>query len=280
MRRPHGYWTKKENLIAEAKQAMQEQGWTALPSAHTLRARGYDSLINGSQKHGGVNSLRKLLNQEPLRRPPNYWKNSRNVIAEAKKAMQEQGWATLPSYDILRRHGYGQLVDGSKYHKGLPGLRKLLGQKEILQLENGLWASTEFMVQQAKKAMKDQGWTTLPGADTLSRNGYSSLVYASRYHGGMLALRKLLGEDRIRTKNGLWKNQEYIVQQTQQVMLEQGWTTLSGASTLEKLGFSSIVNAARKYHNGMKGLRKLLAEHSDQPSEQEQLEVLVGGYDA
>jgi len=218
-----------------------------------------------------------------MRKPNGYWKHPENIAAEARKAMQELGVATLPGADTLHKAGYTRLVSGAqKYHKGIPGLRKLLDQKERLQREKGIWKSPVFTIQQAYKAMKEQGWTTLPSQRILQNSGYCQLARAANiYHDGIPGLRKLLGQqERKKREDGIWKRREYILQQAQQAMQEKGWTTLPSAKVLGRHGYSQIANAAYRHHGGLLRLRKLLAEQLKQPSEQEQLEVLVGGYDA
>ena len=42
--------------------------------------------------------------------------------------------------------------------------------------------------------------------------GHSSFIAAiSKYHGGLSKFRKFLGQEELKIKNGLWKNEEYII---------------------------------------------------------------------
>jgi len=82
----------------------------------------------------------------------------------------------------------------------------------------------------------------------------------------------------MRRPKGYWKSLENYLAEARTAIQENGWTTLPSPDKPRKNGYSSIANGARRYHRGMPGLRKLLQKHMNQPSEQEQLEVLVGGY--
>jgi len=281
MRRPNGYWQDPENIIAEAEKAMQEQGWKIIPGSITLRKHGYTPLATATKYHGGFTGLRKLLGQQRLRREDGLWKTQEYILQQARELLQKEGWTTIPGATTIREHGYSSLVQAAdKFHGGLPGLRKLLGQEERLQTKAGLWQNQEYLIQQAEEAMQKQGWKTLPSAANLRKQGYSRIAQAAhKYHNGITELRKLLGqEQRLRREDRFWHNQDNLIAQAQQAMEEQGWPTLPGQRILTKNGYGSLVTSAR-LHGGIPELRKLLEQHSQQPSEQEQLETLVGGYD-
>jgi len=214
-----------------------------------------------------------------MRKSPGYWKDSGNVVSEARAAMKKESWDTLPGADTLKKHGYGSLAKAAKYHGGFAGLRDLLGE-ESLRYPDGFWKDKNNVVSEAKSAMENGRWDTLPSDELLRKYGYSSLVGASyKYHGGMSGLRALLGQENLIRPRGFWKDPVNVVIEARKVMGENGWETFPSARVLEKQGHSSLCRAA-KYHGGMDGLRDLISKSLDQPSEQEQLEVLVGGYDA
>ncbi|MEK6878120.1 MAG: hypothetical protein AABY22_00850, partial [Nanoarchaeota archaeon] len=88
--------------------------------------------------------------------------------------------------------------DGSIYNTLLQ--RKIIDQliqDGILiraQRKHGVWKSLDFVIEEAKKIMKIEGWSEFPGEKSLSKN-YSSIAHAiSKYHGGFPAFRQLLNE--------------------------------------------------------------------------------------
>jgi len=280
LKRSSGLWQSEDYIIEQAKLAMQENKWETLPGSHILQENGYSSLcLYAGKFHGGLIVLRKLLGQEILHSPNGCRKDKDFILGEAKQAMQEHGWDTLPSQKVLCDHGYGPLAKGAKYHGGMAGLRKLLGQKK-LKHPNGSWNDPDFLMQEAQSAMQEQGWTKLPSRKIVRKNGYGSIVQAASVHGGMNYLRKLLGEKSLRVADGSWKDPDFIVAQSREAMKQNGWVILPNPKVLRSMGYGRIINASYRHHGGMSGLRKLIAKSLDQPTEQEQLEVLVGGYDA
>jgi len=275
---PRGFWQDPFNVVAEAKKIMGKENWKTLPSQKTLVENGYSRITNAAVYHGGMSGLRELLGQDVLERAKGYWKDPANIIAEAKEAMEKEGWDILPSSEILKDHGYGSLVTSSKYHGGVTAMRKLLGQPR-LKRSNGFWKDPIKVVVEIRRIMQEQGWDTLPGGAVLAEHGYSMVAFSASYHGGMSGLRKLLGEKSLRRPNGYWNDPANIVFEARNIMDEHGWDTLPTQRTLYKHGCGAIASAA-KHHGGIPGLRDLISKSLQQPTEQEQLEVLVGGYDA
>jgi len=271
----------KEYIVQEALKAMQEQGWTTLPSSEVLAKNGYSALCSAVKHHGGFTGLRKLLGQESLKRPNGIWKSQEYTLQQARQAMEKEGWAKLPSTKILEKHGYFPLLGAaSKYYGGLRGLRKLLGQPENLP-KPGKWKDPAYITEQALKAMQEQGWTELPSGMVLKEKGYGCITdAANRYYNGLPGLRTLLGQENPRKGYGLWKDQEFILQEALKAMQKEGWERLPTTQVLRKHGYEQLIAASYKHHDGIRGLRRLVSEHMNQPSEQEQLEVLVGGYGA
>jgi len=131
MRKSSGYWMDPANVVAECKKAMEEEGWDALPSAKVLRGQGYGSICDAVRYHGGFHGLRDLLGEDGLIRPMGFWQDPINVVAEAKRIMEKEGWDTLPSKGTLYENGYSSLAGAGRYHGGMSGLRRLLGVKNF-----------------------------------------------------------------------------------------------------------------------------------------------------
>jgi hypothetical protein len=124
-----------------------------------------------------------------------YWKDEGNALAEARKAMREQGWENLPSADILGEHGYSSLGFAiKKYHGGIQEFRLSLGQ-ENARCPTGYMQDVENVLVDAGDIIDRENWETLPSERKLRGRGYFALVNAiGRYYGGIPAFRKLLEE--------------------------------------------------------------------------------------
>jgi len=194
-RKPKNYWKSLDNTLAEVQRAMQEQQWNTLPSDKQLRKHGYHSLIHAIRHHGGMQNFRTTLGQKNPKKTSGYWQSLENTIGEALKAMQEQGWNTLPASHEIQKHGYASLNAAiNNYHGGIQNIRIKLGQQNYKK-PPGYWQKEENVIAEAKKAMGEQEWNTLPSSTKLAKHGYSDLssgIY--RYHGGFHKFRKLLAE--------------------------------------------------------------------------------------
>jgi len=141
-KKPNRYWQSLDNTLAEARKAMHEQEWNILPSNGKLQKHGYSSLGRAIKTyHGKIQQFRTKLGQTNNKKPNRYWEKKENAIAEATKAMEEQGWATLPSADVLKKYRYSALSYAiCTYHGGYPAFRTLLtehktGKTQKQQLE-------------------------------------------------------------------------------------------------------------------------------------------------
>jgi hypothetical protein len=255
---PYGRRKDLDYTIQQARGAMQEQGWTALPSERVLDEKGYCSLARAiSIYHGGLMKFRAILGQG---NPMGRWKSIDYTIQQAQQAMKEQGWTTLPCAHKLADNGYSSLSAAIiKYHDGFPAFRALLGQSSK-NVPHGLWKQQSYAIEQARKAMRAQGWTALPGANTLADEGYSSLSDAIYlYHGGFASFRAALGQE---NPYGRWKDLDYAIRQARQAMKEQGWTILPGTRVLHKKKYSNLAHAITRHHDGVQAFRKLLGQEN------------------
>jgi hypothetical protein len=278
--KPDGYWKNLENCMSEALNAMAAEGWTRLPGEKKLRAHRYCMISAAITKyHGGMHEFRKHLRQQSLRREDGLWKDLAYAIQQAREAMKKEGWKQLPGEDVMRKCGYGSLIQAiHTYHDGIRLFRKYLGQEQ-LEREKGSWLSFDYTLQQAHEAMHKEGWTTLPSQLALAAKGYSSLSVAIvKYHGGMHEFRKHLGQESLQRQSGIWKDLSYTIQQAKEAMTREGWNTLPTQDTLATKGYSSLGRAISTYHGGFPAFRaKLNAALGINPGK-EQLEEIIKEY--
>jgi len=287
MRKPYGFWKSPDNIVAEARKAMQEHGWDALPGAKVLQLQGHAILVTSATTyHGGLNALRILLG-EPAKKPRSlrrekgagYWQNESNFLREVRQILKAEGWEKLPTQAKLAERGYSNIIGACRHYGGLAEARILLGESNVRK--RGQWKDLQFAIAQAKKFIKENKLQRLPSEASMRKLGNNSLVIAiTRYHGGMHDFRKILG-DMPRTKVGSWKNPAYFFSEIEKYFAEfPNYKTLPSRNQMVTDGYGGLACACFDYYGGLRNARKSIAEHSNQPSEQEQLEVLVGGYDA
>jgi len=278
--RPNGYWKKEENVIAEAKQAMEKHGWDTLPQHGQLSLFGYSSLGAAiTNYHGGIQGFRTKLGQQNPQKPPGYWQKLENVLVEATKAMEEQKWDTIPSAKKLTKHGYTSLRTAiNKYHGGFITFRTTLGQTNTKKPQK-YWQKEENAIAEAQQAMKKHEWGTLPPANKLTKHGYSSLACAiSKYHGGLRTFRTTLGQTNTRKPPGYWQLLDNTLTEARKLIELKGWDTLPPADIIRALGYSSFYVAINKYHGGINHFRKLLTEQETGKTQKQQLEELLDEY--
>jgi len=195
-KKQYGYWQQEENTIAEARQIMEKHEWNTLPSKNELEKHGYSSLIGAIIKyHGGIQQFRTTLGQKNTKKPQRYWQNESTILSEAQEAMKEQKWNTLPSARELIEKGYSSLSFAIiQYHGGMYTFREKLGQTNITK-PHGYWQSLDNTLAEARKAIQQHRWNTLPLQQELRKHRYSALSKAiSKYHGGLIFFRRLLTE--------------------------------------------------------------------------------------
>jgi len=278
--KPKGYWQKEENVLVEAQQAMKEQGWSTLPSDTELEKHGYAPLTSAmSRHHGGIQNIRNKLGQTNTIKPNGYWKSLENTLAEARQAMEKEVWDTLPSAEVMKKHGYHGLNHAiTSYYGGFLEFRKKLGQQNNKK-PNGYWQKEENVLSEVRKAMLKHQWDRLPSQQDLAKHGYNSLSLAMiKYHGGIQNIRNKLGQTNTTKPNGYWQKLENVIKEAQQAMKEQDWDTLPTQREMSIQGYDSLNNALIRYHGGLIAFRKLLAEHITGKTQKQQLEELLDEY--
>jgi len=213
------------------------------------------------------------------KKPNGYWKNEENVIAEARRIMEEHGWSILPSSTQLRKQGYNSLNFAiTKYHGGTPSFRATLGQTNTRKT-NGYWESLDNTLAEARKAMEEQGWDALPSHGDLTKHGYASLSYAiSKYRGKIQTFRTTLGQTNSRKPKGYWESLDNTIKEAQQAMQKHKWDTLPSSEHLHKHGYHSLNHAINRYHGKIEKFRILLTEHETGKTTKQQLEELLDEY--
>ncbi|MBT4539581.1 hypothetical protein HOC32_04805 [Candidatus Woesearchaeota archaeon] len=177
--------------------------------------------------------------------------------------MGKNGFKTLPSYRKLvklRKHSLANAIN--RYHGTFPEFRRILGEKQKRR-EDNIWQDLDYTIEQARTVMKENGFETLPSGPKLRVLGYSSLGAAIyKHHGGFPTFRKILGEEQLRKKRGIWQNRDYAIEQARKVMDENGFDKLPSQEKLNELGYSSLASSIHKYHGGFPTFRIYINEYN------------------
>src|SRR3989344_6327567 len=133
-RKKAGYWKNFNNVVVEGEQILKENDWNILPGVDTLTNREYNAFVAGVFRYHNWDKVRKALGEKIKKKknmkPPRYWQNMDNVLAECEKAMEENGWEGLPGTTTLKREGYNTLVSGVERCHKWSNIRKILGQEQ------------------------------------------------------------------------------------------------------------------------------------------------------
>ncbi len=135
-RRENGKLKNLDYVIEQFIEIKRELGLDELPSGDELRRNGHGSLVYAVSKyHGGMENVRKILNEAVKRVKPDSWQDTNYVVAEAVKVMEKRGFTELPGSYTLRKLGYSSLASAIvKYHSGFAQFRqklnKFLGREE------------------------------------------------------------------------------------------------------------------------------------------------------
>lgn len=179
-----------------------------------------------------------------MRKPPNYWKNPENIKSEMNQITSNLGH--YPTQNELRRLGRRDLI-GALY-KNYDGIRKFgesLGYFSKTH-PGGYWKDIKNVKKEVKNIIKKFGY--LPHSDELRTKGYSSLVNAAtKYHGGFIKIKNLLGYKTRRPKNYL-KNFENVKREIIKIRKKIGH--FPNSEDLRKYDMS-LLNAICKYHCGL-----------------------------
>jgi superoxide dismutase len=265
-----GMWTP-EYTREQVLSLMKEQNLQTLPSQKRLNELGRCDLASAIAEHaGGFNQFRRTLGESSATRPYGSLQNRKYILGEVKRIMRENKFTTLPTQTQLAEIGESSIAIAiSHHHGGFTNFRKAMGEDNI-RAACGTWRDKEYALAAARRVLSEHKLTTLPNNITLRKMGYTSLSSAiTKYHGGYIEFRKLLGEDE-KTAMGVWRDLSYVKDQAHKIMQEQDTETLPGSHTLIKLGYGSLVTSIHAYHGGMRNFRKLLG--------QEQIVAQVGSW--
>ncbi len=152
-----------------------------------------------------------------------------------------------PAIERILREYVGEIVHEEDLEKG--------------RNNKGYWKDERVAIKEAKKLIKRYKLKSLPNGDKLAELGYGGLESAIlRYHGGFRRFRELLGEEQKKKEDGLWNNEEYILNYIERLKEKNRIESLPTLRQLSDMGESSLGAAIHKYHGGFVKFRQKLGE--------------------
>ena len=254
--REKGIWKDKQFVIKEAKRVMQENNLETLPGTTVLVRLEESSLAMAiTRYHGGFRKFRDDMGQPQLLRENGLWENIRYVLREARAIKAKHGFEQLPGGEALSKLGYSAFLNAvNKYHGGMNNVRRKLGEK-LPRTDSMLLRDESYILRQARKIMRQEGFDSLPSWQEIYRRGYASFVNAvNRYHGGIPSIREKLGQEEVKKPKGYWDKFSHVEEVLVDLAKELGHFPTQ--RDLQRKGHGTIANAITHNHGGMNAVRK------------------------
>lgn len=189
------------------------------------------------------------------RKPMGFWREWSNIENVLRDLTQTLGY--FPSKTDFSKLGYSSVATAiQQYHGGMNRVRDKLNI-ESNRVNAGHWSN----IDNVKKAIVDleERLGHFPTISEISKNGLSGMVRAiTKEHGGYGKIRELMGKEVVQKPAGYWQEWENVAS----VLLElkNSLGHFPSEIDLRKSDYSTIANAIREHHGGMRGVRKKMGE--------------------
>ena len=279
-RKPYGYWRKWKNVKREVDILIKELGH--FPSQNELMDLNKSSFsVAMHNYHGGLNTVRKKLGYALLRERSEDVRSLDYTIEVLKNIMLEHALSDLPSGPFLREIGRNSLENAiTRYHGGFRGLRAHMGFEQALTEGENL-KDFEYVEKKVKNIMETHNLSSVPNARIFQELGYSGFPQTIlKYHGGMRAFRKKMGESITRLPNNSWKDSEFAYSYAIDLLNKYSLQKLPTHQWFKENGHSSFGGAISLYHGGIKLFRNEVSRRRGLATEDQKLEGLLEEYAA
>ncbi len=196
-RKPVGYWMDWGNFEFEMKPVIEELGH--FPSARELIDLKRQDILGGAQHHGKLDGVREKMGYKRDVKPVGYWSDWGNFEVEMNAVITELGH--FPSAKELLQLGHSSLVNASKHHGKLDGIREKMGYKRDVK-PVGYWMDWGNFEFEMKPVIKKLGH--FPSARELIELKRQDLLGGAKHHGKLRGVRKKMGYSPIES------NEEFI----------------------------------------------------------------------
>ncbi|MEK6871620.1 MAG: hypothetical protein AABX16_01835, partial [Nanoarchaeota archaeon] len=271
-------WENFSYAKEQAEKVMRKHRLKNLPDILNLTKMGYGPLAKGIVRyHGGMRSFRDKLGQEQIATAAGTW-SIEYTTQKAREAMKKLKVESLPCSEILKERGYTALASAIEKNYGFRKFRGLLGEEQK-KTETINLKSFDYVRERTLAVMQEHEWQTMPSNETLRSIGESGLVAAIyKYHGGIVAFRKKMGQEQIRKPLNYWKDFKNVKDEAIKILEKFEVNMLPASRFLNEHGYASFVVAVQSYHGGFTIFREKLREYMGTPNESSQLENFLEKY--
>lgn len=185
-----------------------------------------------------------------IRKPKGFWKDPKNLHSEVRKIIRKYG--RIPSTRELQELGHGGLARAIEKYSNITDVRQVHGfakdNRHFLdKYENWNLFAAEF-----KQVVADLG--TFPTGKQLRDLDKSHLEQAVyKYHRSLRHVRERLGFQPTSKPNKYWNEYSNVIKETK--LLVEQYGDLPSSSTLQRIGYGSLVQAVCNLHGGFHKLR-------------------------
>lgn len=213
--KPKNYWKNWRNVKSELEKRIEILGH--FPISLELRGGGLYTAIQ--EYHGGIFAVRHKLGYENLKKPQGYWRNINNVKKQIRVIIDEIGHFPTQKEIISTRNG--SLVAAiTKYHGGLHKLRENMGYENKKRSHN-YWKDRKNLKNELKVLTKKLGH--FPSATELVNSDNTAILNGiSKYHGGMINVREMMGYKQAIRPRGYWSKWENVENAIKQLIKKLG----------------------------------------------------------
>jgi hypothetical protein len=267
------YWKRWSNVESGVGRMFNEHPELKgkFPTQKWMNDNGHTALLSGILAyHSGTNAVRERLGLERNTHNDKSVYASEAGLRRGLEALWEEHpekRGTLPADSWLRGNGYKALSTSVyKHHDGFVNARNKLrlgssGKKKHKYRRGSLkdWGKFRKAVGELMEEYpKLEG--NLPSPTWLRDHGYAGIVStASKYHGGLVAVRKRLGHATLRRDNGKLKDFDYVREEVARLISEN--PELNGEcphyTWFQRNGQSSLHSAISTHHGGLAVFREI-----------------------
>ncbi|MDO8508091.1 MAG: hypothetical protein Q7S27_00235 [Nanoarchaeota archaeon] len=256
-KKPNDYWSEAR-VLTEARKIVRKLG--TLPTQKQLINLGYSNFVGAVANYSSFIEIRRTLGLELNKVEDGYW-TEKKILSECKKLVERLG--DLPTKDGLQDLKLGALAGQIEKQGGYPYFREKLGLT-LRKRQNRYWSKDNTY---AKARELYEKFGTLPSWNKLEEMQLGTLPNAAREHfGGLVKLRNLLQEEFGDVQEDPLKDMKYLQEEIKKVQEKHKLKKFPGYQTLNRLGYSQIISAIKRYHGGSNNVREGAGEKAVSPN--------------
>ena len=259
-RYPDGYWNDFANVERALQGAIQRFGhFPNRKELDEIGLSGLDTIME--QKYGGTRAVRERLGH-PSTKPKNGdrsdWELAKNELLNIKREISH-----FPTQaEIVERRGNGLVIAIQRYHGGLDEARRRLGDNIR---SRDFFRSFDNLADTLRPIIAELG--RFPSNPELRERGVGGAANAmSRHHGGIHAVRNMLGMPSEQRPAGHWNAWDHVEQAVRELADRLGH--FPAKSDLDRAGLGCLDQIVRDRHGGWSLVRTRMGfdQRSERPS--------------